>query len=158
MNYACCKHKDAPTPVVKTYHDLSNQWGFSYPSCNGFDTSSHELRPIFSATRTTGTGLSLDKMNDSNTLYKVSCFYSIGPNNTNGTYFRVREARVDLLTDSISFTLFTDLNGDSMGTFTGKYNDKTGHLEGYYDTWYQMYCHCRFAGVHAPYRHMVIAE
>ena len=48
-----------------------------------------------------------------------------------------------------------NIHGDSISEFTGKYDFKSDRLEGYFKTWYNMYCHCRFAGIDAQYIHPV---
>ena len=153
--YIGCKQDKPVITPPKTYSDLTKQWSFIYPICEGFDTTSHELIPLFSNSRKTSMTFSLINKNNSNLEYQVEYFYSESSSGNSGTYYKYRKAAIDLKTDSITFPIFESLYGDSIGSFTGKYNNKKNTLEGYFDTWYNMYCHCRFAGVNAPYRHKV---
>lgn len=141
----------------KIYTDISNQWYITIPYCEGLDTSNGVLKPIFSSYKTVSPAFILEKSSDDNTIYKVECYYTENSNGVQGDYFRVREAKINRLNDSISFTLFTNILGDSLGTFTGKYNKQNDRIDGYFDTFYSMYCFCRFAGMKAPYKHKVSA-
>lgn len=136
----------------KTYPDLSGQWSFEYKNCIGFDTSTGNLIPVFSPTSTMDVSLFLEVENIKDGVFLVRSPYK-DPNGTNGLSFILRKTQINPINDSISFAVFDNLYGDSIGHFTGKYNNKTDDIRGYFDTWYNIFCQCRFAGVNAPARH-----
>jgi hypothetical protein len=149
---SCSQDKPVVAPP-KTYPDLSGQWVFYYPRCDGFDTTNGIIKPLFTSGKDDQGSFTIDRVDEINMKYIVSGFYS-EKNNVSGTYFKIRQTEISH-NDTLKLTIFETLRGDSIGTFSGKFNPLNRKLEGYFDTWYNMYCFCRFAGVDVPFRHKV---
>ncbi len=154
--YNSCKQDKPVITPPKTYPDLSGLWGMSFPILNYIDTNNGKVTFSFLPfpEKSTSFGFFIDKLNDSNTLYEISCPY-VRDKGVDGRYFKKRNARVNTENDSITFSIYEDLNGDSVGYFTGKYNNNSKQLNGIFYTFYQMYCSCPYSGKKLPYNHNV---
>jgi hypothetical protein len=152
---SCTQDKPVVAPP-KTYPDLSGLWVISYPKLLNIDTNNNKVTfsfypfPEYSS----GSMFFIEKYNDSNTVFQIKSFYT-DSSGIQGGYFRIRKARINSVNDSISFPFFTDIYGDSLGWFTGKYNKSTDKINGFAGTFYQIYCFCPYAGKKLPYTHSV---
>lgn len=145
----------------KTYPDITGPffWTFEYPKLDYIDISGSQPLPIFMPYPEHGLDCSfyIDKLSDDHSIVQIRSYYgdSLG---IEGDYYKRRQASFNLVTDSITFPVFEQTFGDSIGNITVKYDKKNDQLVGKFYTTYLVSCSCPFRGKSIPFVHSILVK